>query len=85
MSALGQKRACALQEPMSALTPKADMCSATGYVRFGPKADIGRNLDHQIVHFVLRDGRSRPQSVKVPESDWEHISNLLVQSKDPSK
>src|SRR6516162_4239493 len=25
---------------MSALPPKADMCSARGYVRFGPKADI---------------------------------------------
>ena len=26
---------------MSALLPKADTCSALGYVRFGPKADIG--------------------------------------------
>src|SRR5262249_54856381 len=25
---------------LSALPPKADMCSARGYVRFGPKADI---------------------------------------------
>ena len=25
---------------MSALPPKADMCSATRYVRFGPIADI---------------------------------------------
>ena len=25
---------------MSALPPKADMCSALRYVRFGPKADI---------------------------------------------
>ena len=28
------------QKAMSALPPKADMCSARGYVRFGPKADI---------------------------------------------
>jgi len=27
---------------MSALPPKADMCSALGHVRFGPKADMAR-------------------------------------------
>ena len=40
MSALGQKRTFAMQKVMSALTPKADVCSATRYVRFVPKADI---------------------------------------------
>src|SRR5262245_51100287 len=40
MSALGQKRTCAGQQVMSALPPKADMCSAVANVRFGPKADI---------------------------------------------
>jgi hypothetical protein len=40
MSALGQKQTLALQKVMSALPPKADMCDATGDVRFGPKADI---------------------------------------------
>src|SRR5262245_31745585 len=34
MSALG------LHQPMSALPPKADMCSALGHVRFGPIADM---------------------------------------------
>ena len=38
MSALGQT--CAAHKPMSALHPKADMCSALGDVRFVPKADI---------------------------------------------
>jgi hypothetical protein len=28
------------QKVMSALPPKADMCSAIAHVRFGPKADI---------------------------------------------
>ena len=42
MSALGQKRTCAAQKVMSALPPKADMCSATRYVRFVPIADIAR-------------------------------------------
>jgi hypothetical protein len=42
MSALGQKQICAVQNIMSALPPKADMCAATRDVRFGPKADIGQ-------------------------------------------
>ena len=44
MSALGHKQTYAMQKGMSALPPiataKADMCSAGGYVRFGPKADF---------------------------------------------
>jgi len=56
MSALGQKQTYAVQNGMSALPPiatakadsrymsalppKADVCSALGYVRFGPIADM---------------------------------------------
>ena len=40
MSALGQKQTFAVQNVMSALPPKADMCSALGDVRFVPIADI---------------------------------------------
>ena len=40
MSALGQKQTCAAQKVMSALPPKADMCSATRDVRFVPIADM---------------------------------------------
>ena len=40
MSALGHKQTFAVQKGMSALPPKADMCSATRDVRFVPKADI---------------------------------------------
>jgi hypothetical protein len=40
MSALGQKQTFALQQVMSALPPKADMCVASAYVRFGPIADM---------------------------------------------
>ena len=40
MSALGQNRTCAVQNGMSALPPKADMCSALANVRFVPIADI---------------------------------------------
>ena len=40
MSALGQKQTCAPQAVMSALPPKADMCSALADVRFGSEADM---------------------------------------------
>jgi hypothetical protein len=38
MSALGQKQTFAVQNRMSALPPKADMCGATRDVRYGPTA-----------------------------------------------
>ena len=40
MSALGHKRTFAVQTGMSALPPKADICSAIVHVRFVPEADI---------------------------------------------
>jgi hypothetical protein len=40
MSALGQKQTYEVHKVMSALPPKADMCSATSDVCFGPIADI---------------------------------------------
>ena len=43
MSALGQKQTFAAHQRMSALPPKADMCSALGDVRFVPIADISSN------------------------------------------
>ena len=45
MSALGQKQTCAVHWAMSALHPKADMCSATRNVRFVPIADIALLFD----------------------------------------
>src|SRR5262249_55867932 len=41
MSALGQKPTYAVQKSMSALPPKADMCSALAHVCYGPEGDIG--------------------------------------------
>ena len=38
MSALGQKQTCAAHKVMSALPPKADMCSAKADVRFTPNS-----------------------------------------------
>ena len=40
MPALGQKQTFALHQAMSALPPKADICSALTHVRFGPIADM---------------------------------------------
>ena len=55
MSALGHKRTFAVQNAMSALPPKADMCGATWYVRFVPMADIDL-FDHLVSgHFVPSD------------------------------
>ena len=48
MSALGQKRTFAVQNAMSALPPKADMCGATRHVRFVPIADIAALFDYFI-------------------------------------
>jgi hypothetical protein len=45
----GSEADIALQKGMSAFTPKADMCGALPYVRFGPQADMGPRLfDHFI-------------------------------------
>src|SRR5215471_6510262 len=44
MSALGHKRTFAPHQPMSALPPKADTCSALADVCFGPIADISERL-----------------------------------------
>ena len=61
MSALGQKQTCAVQNVMSALPPKADMCGALGDVRFVPIADIARFILHSQQCF-LRCGLDRSQS-----------------------
>jgi|RhiMetdeSRZDD1v2_1073273.scaffolds.fasta_scaffold400946_2 hypothetical protein len=70
MSALGQKQTFAVHQAMSALLPKADMCGATGDVRFGPIADIAFPN-----YFVIAIA---PQA---PFRDW--LSNQPI-SKRPS-
>ena len=47
MSALGHKQTYAPQS-MSALPPKADMCGATGDVRYGPIPDIAPERSNAI-------------------------------------
>jgi len=57
MSVSSQKQTRAVQEAMSALPPKADMCGATTDVRYGPKADIRQcdNAAHSITSFANRE------------------------------
>ena len=52
MSALGQKQTSALQNVMSALPPKADICSAQADVRLVPRADIRAAIASNGMTFV---------------------------------
>ena len=54
MSALGHKRTFAVQKGMSALPPKADMCSAPSDVRYVPIADLRPCRIGDIVRYDLR-------------------------------
>src|SRR5215470_639377 len=56
MSALGHERTYAVQKAMSALPPKADMCSALGHVCFGPKAD-SCTAEKKLISGGARSGR----------------------------
>ena len=64
MSALGQKRTFAVQKGMSALPPKADMCSALAHVRFVPIADID--------HVSHSDPRAKKET-----ACWRSLRNLV--------
>jgi hypothetical protein len=46
---------------MSALAPKADICSALAHVRFGPKADIASLVDHPIGAAEQRRGDGKAE------------------------
>jgi hypothetical protein len=58
---LGQKQTFAAQKVMSALPPKADICSALAHVRFGPKADIASLVDHPIGAAEQRRGDGKAE------------------------
>ena len=51
---MSHKQTYAVQNVMSALPPKADMCGATGHVRFVPKADMCSAKVH--VRFTPKSG-----------------------------
>jgi hypothetical protein len=72
MSALGQKQTFAPQKAMSALPPKADICSATRDVRFGPKADIAYSITS------LGAGEQRWRQGEAKRSGGFEIDHQLV-------
>ena len=63
---------------MSALPPKADMCSATRYVRFVPIADIVR-LSHYAGGMLIRRHENGPGNK--PEAVICHFGYGLVSSR----
>ena len=60
-----------MQKVMSALTPKADMCGATRYVRFVPIADIG--------HYSITSSARASTAGGIVES--QRLSRLEVDDK----
>ena len=78
MSALGQKRTYAVQKVMSALPPKADMCSALAHVCFVPIADIAPSFDQFVGPRKKRIWDSKTQSLGGREIDYQFkLSRLL--------
>ena len=82
MSALGHKRTFAVQNGMSALPPKADMCSAQADVRFVPIFDHLRWLN--ILDAIKRCDSNLPtivcpvqQSLPLPRAA-KRITGLAV-------
>jgi hypothetical protein len=65
-----------LRKVMSALSPKADMCSARAHVRFGPKADScgaakKALFDHLIGALLERQGHVEAERLRSLEIDDE--------------
>jgi len=61
----------ALESKMSALTPKADMCSASRHVRFEPEADISQtfgwpSLTPSNSCFRIENGHPLPRRMTAP-------------------
>ena len=52
MSALGQKQTCAAQKVMSALPPKADMCSATSGCPLSANSGLMRRSNTLFDHLI---------------------------------
>ena len=71
---------CAVQNVMSALPPKADMCGATRYVRFVPIADMGH---HGFNRTVARNGGS-PLTTRQPLSYIRAIASRASATSIPA-
>src|SRR5262249_5742973 len=66
------------QKARSALPPKADMCSATGDVRFGPKADILVSFDHFVGNLLKLPRNLKAERLRSLEINrWLELGRLL--------
>jgi len=73
MSVLGQKQTYAVQNAVSALAPKADICTATNDVRFGPEADIAANSVCKLFDHFVSAGEQRRR-----HGDAERLGRLEI-------
>ena len=81
MSALGQKQTCTMQNAMSALPPKADMCGALAHVRFVPIADIGMEvwtLREQLLERPAERRALLPLPVRPADQMKAHLSRWAL-------
>jgi len=81
MSALGQKRTCAMQKGMSALPPKATSNAARCDVPFGPKPDIAFLFDDLVGAceqpvMVSAGGERRQSRLRVRRDRYLHAQLL---------
>jgi hypothetical protein len=84
MSALGLKRTFAPQNVMSALPAKADICSASAHVRYGPIADIQDARFEALKMYLLLLKKYLPASFKLSNSLCHSIRSLAETSRLPS-
>ena len=99
MSALGHKQTFALQNVMSALPPRADMCSAKAHVRFVPIADIGKLIPGtdwtyvQLTQSFAQANDGAPQRVEIKRRVkclkcecifWQQSPRLALDLAEPS-
>jgi len=73
MSALGQKQTLAVQQGVSAPTPKADVLRGGRDVRSGPKADFVQSPPM----FQRRHGRSPSFAATAPLSKRHHLREIF--------
>ena len=91
MSALDHSRTFAVQNMMSALHPKADMCAATRDVCYGPIADV-LTIGPRIVsleHVVQTKANNRPCKVEVfivlKSTRWKRKWGLISDNSDAAE
>src|SRR5262245_42395391 len=69
----GSKQTFAPQKALSALPPKADICTATGHVRFAPNSDIDCVLRR--VRFALKSGNGDLRTAVRCAEDHDNVGS----------